>query len=579
MPPRSNERRFIWRLTVPVAAVLSTVVFGAAAAASVPAGTTAAPMTDSPQKSDPGTGRFGGQGAVTPRQDEGARSRATADSPVTRSEALKRAASWVGKGLPYNQGAYHDGYRTDCSGYVSMAWGLSSSQATNTFVPNGYGEWISKDDLKPGDALNNDSAGNSGHIALFEKWENSAHTSYTGYEFTGSGVHHRSIPYPYYSGYGTFKPMRYKKIVDDSAPVPEVSVAEPSQRVHADFDGDGRDDVAVLYGYDDHTVSLFTFLAKSDGGFAAPVKSWTSQPNYWTFKSVKMTAGDYDGDGRSELAAMYDYADGSVALFTWPSNADGTFQAPRKSWETAPGNWYPEHVQLASGDFDGNGRDDVAAFYGYSDGRAALFTFKSTTGGGFSAPVKSWNVPEAYWWGEHVKFTSGDFNGDGRTDAAALYGYDDGTVSAFTWIANSSGGFGAPTKSWTVSPGNWTFESVKLTSGDYNGNGRDDLAAMYDYADGSAAMFTWLSDTDGTFLAPRKSWETAPGNWYPEHVQLVSGDYDGNGRDDVAAFYGYDDARAALFTFKSDTTGKFAAPVKSWNVPAKQWWGEHVKLG
>ncbi|MGF1343333.1 transglycosylase family protein [Streptomyces flavovirens] len=362
-------------------------------------------------------------------------------------------------------------------------------------------------------------------------------------------------------------------------PVPEVSVAEPSQRVHADFDGDGRDDVAVLYGYDDHTVSLFTFLAKSDGGFAAPVKSWTSQPNYWTFKSVKMTAGDYDGDGRSELAAMYDYADGSVALFTWPSNADGTFQAPRKSWETAPGNWYPEHVQLASGDFDGNGRDDVAAFYGYSDGRAALFTFKSTTGGGFSAPVKSWNVPEAYWWGEHVKFTSGDFNGDGRTDAAALYGYDDGTVSAFTWIANSSGGFGAPTKSWTVSPGNWTFESVKLTSGDYNGNGRDDLAAMYDYADGSAAMFTWLSDTDGTFLAPRKSWETAPGNWYPEHVQLVSGDYDGNGRDDVAAFYGYDDARAALFTFKSDTTGKFAAPVKSWNVPAKQWWGEHVKLG
>ncbi|WP_078490039.1 glycoside hydrolase domain-containing protein [Streptomyces sp. SPB78] len=372
----------------------------------------------------------------------------------------------------------------------------------------------------------------------------------------------------------------YVDVAGASAPeAPEVPKAEPTQRVHADFNGDGRDDVAAVYGYDDHTVSVFTFLAKSDGGFEAPVKSWTSQPNYWTFKSVKMTAGDYNGDGRAELAAMYDYADGSVAMFTWPTNTDGTFKAPQKSWTTEPGNWYPKHVQLASGDYDGNGRDDIAAFYGYSDGRAALFTFKGQTDGGFAAPAKSWNVPEAYWWGDNVKFTSGDFNGDGRTDAAAIYGYDDGTVSAFTWIANTNGGFATPTKSWTRPPGNWTFESIKLTSGDYNGNGRDDLAAMYDYADGSAAMFTWLTDADGTFQSPQKSWTTEPGNWYPEHVQLASGDYDGNGRDDIAAFYGYSDARAALFTFKPNTSGEFAAPVKSWNVPADHWWGEHVKLG
>ncbi|MFJ4212383.1 hypothetical protein ACIP27_06615, partial [Streptomyces hydrogenans] len=32
--------------------------------------------------------------------------------------------------------------------------------------------------------------------------------------------------------------------------------------------------------------------------------------------SIKPVAGDFDGDGRADLAAMYDYADGSVALFT-----------------------------------------------------------------------------------------------------------------------------------------------------------------------------------------------------------------------------------------------------------------------
>ena len=56
-------------------------------------------------------------------------SAATADPGpmITRGEILARAESWLHPPVPYSQTAFRDGYRTDCSGYVSMAWRRSTS--------------------------------------------------------------------------------------------------------------------------------------------------------------------------------------------------------------------------------------------------------------------------------------------------------------------------------------------------------------------------------------------------------------------------------------------------------------------
>ncbi|MFE4822943.1 hypothetical protein ACFRFU_42345, partial [Streptomyces sp. NPDC056704] len=155
----------------------------------------------------------------------------TAGPTITRSEVIDRAASWVGLGLEYSWDRTYQGYRTDCSGYASMAWRLDTPGLdTTSFVPSGVASWIGKDDLKPGDALLNDAAGASGHIAIFEGWTDSSRSSYSAYEFTGSGVHHRTIPYPYFSGYGTFKPVRNNSVVDDVVdPGPDnVGIYRPS---------------------------------------------------------------------------------------------------------------------------------------------------------------------------------------------------------------------------------------------------------------------------------------------------------------------------------------------------------------
>jgi hypothetical protein len=117
--------------------------------------------------------------------------------------------------------------------------------------------------------------------------------------------------------------------------------------------------------------------------------------------------------------------------------------------------------------------------------------------------------------------TSGDFNGDGREDLAAFYGYGDGSSALWTFIANADGGFAAPVRSWSTGPGNFVLANFKLASGDYNGDGRDDLTTFYGYADSSAALWTFTANTDGGFAAPVRSWSTGPGNFYLANFKLA----------------------------------------------------------
>lgn len=131
---------------------------------------------------------------------------------VSGSTVIARAKVWVDAGVPYSQTHLYQGYREDCSGFVSMAWGLAKPGTTTAGMPK-YGKYINKSALKKGDVLLNSNPGSQGHVVIFEKWANSAHTSYWAYEESGSkGAVHRVDPYPYFSGYGTFKPFHYNKL-------------------------------------------------------------------------------------------------------------------------------------------------------------------------------------------------------------------------------------------------------------------------------------------------------------------------------------------------------------------------------
>jgi hypothetical protein len=90
---------------------------------------------------------------------------------IYRNEVIDRAKNWYDRNVQYDQGASAvdvDGdhsYRTDCSGFVSMAWHLTSSLTTETL--SSASTQINKADLKPGDALNDYSE----HAVIFAGWK------------------------------------------------------------------------------------------------------------------------------------------------------------------------------------------------------------------------------------------------------------------------------------------------------------------------------------------------------------------------------------------------------------------------
>ena len=144
---------------------------------------------------------------------------------ITRSEVISRAQKWVGK-VTYGQTEWPEGYRTDCSGYVSYCWKTTDTNGNpKSYFVNTFSEIvkaINKEELKPGDALTNGKPFPHGHIALFESWVNEDHTKYWGYELCkGEGCKDQTnywrIDYPYWlssPGCEDYSPVRYLNIVD-----------------------------------------------------------------------------------------------------------------------------------------------------------------------------------------------------------------------------------------------------------------------------------------------------------------------------------------------------------------------------
>jgi len=128
---------------------------------------------------------------------------------VSRSTMLARAEVWVVNHVPYNQGATYNGYREDCSGYVSDIWELARPGYTTFTLPEVSKE-ITKAELLPGDVLLDVQE----HVVLFGGWANSEHTQYTAYEETrpGEGTVKRATPYPYWYNTAAFKPYRYNGV-------------------------------------------------------------------------------------------------------------------------------------------------------------------------------------------------------------------------------------------------------------------------------------------------------------------------------------------------------------------------------
>jgi hypothetical protein len=110
---------------------------------------------------------------------QGASGGGSFNQPISRNDIMSRGEYWISRHVPYSMtSSYPDPegtrYRTDCSGFVSMAAHMSPPGLTTTTLL-GVVNKISWDDLQPGDfvgTLGAGTGGTGGHVTLFKSWVN-----------------------------------------------------------------------------------------------------------------------------------------------------------------------------------------------------------------------------------------------------------------------------------------------------------------------------------------------------------------------------------------------------------------------
>ncbi|MDZ8110087.1 MAG: S8 family serine peptidase [Nostoc sp. DedQUE12a] len=276
-----------------------------------------------------------------------------------------------------------------------------------------------------------------------------------------------------------------------------------------DFNGDGRDDFAKVFN-DAGRANIDVYLSNS-GNFTN--ERWaTQQGGFWN--SQKWLVGDFNGDGRDDLAKVF--YDANQASIDVHLSSGSNFTIGR--WATRQGGFSNDQKWLV-GDYNGDGRDDFANVF--NDANQASIDVHLSNGN--SLTIGRWATQQGGFSNDQ-KWLAGDYNGDGRDDLANVF--NDANQASIDVHLSSGGSF--TNQRWATAQGGFWNEQ-KWLSGDFNGDGQEDLANVFNDIN-QASIDAHLSN-GSNFTNQR--WATAQGGFWNEQKWLA-GDFNGNGEDDLA---------------------------------------------
>lgn len=237
-----------------------------------------------------------------------------------------------------------------------------------------------------------------------------------------------------------------------------------------DFNGDGLDDL-ITFKRSEYGGSLVgdAEVALNEGGSFGARTLWHP---FFGINDETLRIGDFNGDGRDDIATFLHGTSGVVYIALSNGSAFGASSIWIRDFAEGKGIPYV-------GDFDGDGRDDILSHEPTSgEIRVALSNGSSA----FNAST----IWLEGFPGERV--VTGDFDGDGRDDLGGLQ--PTSIVLADVWVARSEGGEFGNEDVWAefVPFDRWT----EVLAGQFSGSGGDDLALV------SRQGFTWVLPAEGT---------------------------------------------------------------------------------
>ena len=272
--------------------------------------------------------------------------------------------------------------------------------------------------------------------------------------------------------------------------------ADPYGVVPADFDGDGRVDLAVINGT---SSSVSFYRGAGNGTFARATSDLPTDdpgpggPNW-------AVARDFTGDGRMDLAVS-NYASGRVTLLT---------QGAAWQFESSLALGRNNATGIVSADFNGDGLPDLAAT---GEGGTVSVSLRRPTGG--FAPATA-----GYPAGQEPRhLATGDFNGDGRPDLAVANDAGGGVTVLLRNAARTE--FAVEGSTIAVAS-----RTVHVAVADFNRDGRADLAVGSVGTNTVRLLLRNAANTGFDVGLP----VTVPAT----PIGLTAGDFDGDGVPDLA---------------------------------------------
>lgn len=175
----------------------------------------------------------------------------------------------------------------------------------------------------------------------------------------------------------------------------------------ADIDGDGKADIAVS-SQSNQYVSLFRNLSTTGVITLSPKQDFASAGG----APEDIFIADYDGDGKTDIAVSNNNTAGNISVFK-NQGTPGSFSfASRQDHLTGA---YPFRMEAA--DLNGDGRPDLAVKDQYTSTISLLENNSSSGNLSFASKI---DIPSSSPNREHL--TIGDFNGDGKPDIAVSNG-------------------------------------------------------------------------------------------------------------------------------------------------------------
>ncbi len=241
------------------------------------------------------------------------------------------------------------------------------------------------------------------------------------------------------------------------------------------------------------------------------------------------------------------------------------------------------HPELnVSGDFDGDGLDEIAVFNDllYTPNLNPAFTcsvikvYKST--GDKLRPVHTWfSVLDNTLDFDFVSFScASDFNGDGLCDIALLYN-DPSSEQQQLYVLESDGfAFSEPIPYFITSRNDFNFTAIKFAcAGDFNGNGNPDIAVFYNYF-GTAentkqSIFLFESSGSAFTLLPGEAYNGIKQDYdFSKMKFALPGDFNEDGNSDVAVIMEDTIKMELIFpVFEGSLEGKMT-PVVYGSIPS-----------